>query len=271
MVMIVVDMPRLTFEPTKEQKKRAYPIAIVKGDDKKFHNRFLYLDPDEHTETGALQVEIPMDCRFSVLPSTDKDKRNCYYVAGASGSGKSWFAKMIAQNYHKMYPDRPIYLISKLEHDDTIDDTDAPIQRIDHKEFVDNPPDINKLSNSLVIFDDYDVIQGKEGEAVHTLIDDIATMGRKHGDDQGCISMLCLTHALTNYKKTRVLLNECDTIVVYPQNTNAKGLRYLLGTYFGLEKDDIRRLKKMGRYVVCSNRFPQYLLSGNRCELLHLD
>lgn len=264
-------MPRLTFEPTKEQKKRAYPIAIVKGDDKKFHNRFLYLDPDEHTEVGALQVEIPMDCRFSVLPSTDKDKRNCYYVAGASGSGKSWFAKMVAQNYAKMYPDRPIYLISKLEADETIDSCDPPPIRIDHKEFVDNPPDINKLSNSLVIFDDYDVIQGKEGDAVHTLIDDIATMGRKHGDGQGCISMLCLTHALTNYKKTRVLLNECDHYVVYPQNTNAKGLRYLLGTYMGLERDDIRRLKKMGRYVVLSKNYPQFLLSGNRCELLHLE
>jgi len=264
-------MPRLTFEPTKEQQKRAYPIAIVKGDDRKFHNKFLYLDPDEHTEVGALQVEIPLDCRFSVLPSTDKDKRNCYYVAGASGSGKSWFAKMVAQNYAKMYPDRPIYLISKLEADETIDSMSPPPIRIDYKEFIDNPPDINKLSNSMVIFDDYDVIQGKEGDAVHTLIDDIATMGRKHGEGQGCISMLCLTHALTNYKKTRVLLNECDHYVVYPQNTNAKGLRYLLGTYMGLDTDDIKRLKKMGRYVVLSKNYPQYLLSGNRCELLHLD
>ena len=95
------------------------------------------------------------------------------------------------------------YLISKLEADETIDSMDPPPIRIDYKTFIDDPPDINKLANSMVIFDDYDVIQGKEGDAVHTLIDDIATMGRKHGEDQGCISMLCLTHALTNYKKTR--------------------------------------------------------------------
>lgn len=264
-------MPRLTFDPSKEQMKRAYPIAIVKGDDKKFHNKFLYLDPDEHTETGVLQVEIPMDCRFSVLPSTDKDKRNIFYVAGASGSGKSWFAKMVAQNYAKMYPDRPIYLISKLEADETIDSCEPAPIRLDYKEFIDNPPDINKLSNSMVIFDDYDVIGGAEGEAVHTLIDDVATMGRKHGEGQGCITMMCLTHALTNYKKTRVLLNESDHYVVYPQNTNAKGLRYLLGTYMGLDNDDIKRLKKMGRYVVLSKNYPQFILSGNRCELLHLD
>lgn len=263
-------MPCLTFEPKKEQKKRAYPIAIVKGDDKKFHNKFLYLDPDEHIE-GITQVEIPMDCRFSVLPSTDKDKRNIFYVAGASGSGKSWFAKMVAQNYHKMYPDRPIYLVSKLEADETIDSTDAPIIRLDYKEFVDDPPDINNMSNSMLIADDYDVITGKEGEAVRELIDNVSTMGRKHGENQGCITMLCLTHALTNFSKTRVLLNESDHYVVYPQNTNAKGLRYLLGTYLGMDNNDIKRLKKLGRYVVISKNYPQYILSGNRCELLHQD
>lgn len=267
-------MPCLTFEPSKEQMKRgAYPIAIVKGDDKRFHNKLLYIDPYEHSEDkdGEIKFEIPPDCRFSILPSADKDRRNCWYVAGASGSGKSWFARMIADNYQKMYPDRPVYLISKLDSDETIDSMEKPAIRMDYKTFVDDPPDINRMANSMVIFDDYDVIGGKEGEAVQTLIDDIATMGRKHGDDQGCISMLCLTHALTNYKKTRVLLNECDMYVVYPQNTNAKGLQYLLGTYMGLDKDIIKRMKRMGRYVVCSKNYPQFIISGNRCEMLHLD
>lgn len=265
-------MPRLTFElGSKEQKKRAYPIAIVKGDDKRFNNKFLYLDPDEHTEEGETALEIPMDCRFSIVPATDPHKREIFYIAGASGSGKSWIAKQIATNYQKLYPDRPVYLVSKLEADETIDGMEKPAIRLDYKTFVDSPIDINKLSNSMVIFDDYDCIVGKEGNAVQTLIEDIATMGRRHGDGQGCITMLLLTHHITNYSKTRVLLNESSHYVVYPQNTSAHALRYLLKTYLGLEDDEIKRLKKLGRYVVFSKSYPMYMMASNRCELLHTD
>lgn len=94
-----------------------------------------------------------------------------------------------------MYPDRPVYLVSKLDEDDTLDNmkTGAPI-RLNHDEWVDTPPDINKLTNSMIIFDDFDTIEGKAGKAVQQFIDDIAIMGRKHGDGQGNITMLVLTH-----------------------------------------------------------------------------
>ena len=267
-------MPSLTFEPTKEQKKKAYPIAIVKGDDKKWNNKFLYLDPSDHS-SGINQAEIPMGCIFNLLPSTDWEKRDIYYIAGASGSGKSWIAKQLAENYAKMYPDRTIYVVSKLEEDSTLDSMKLPnkkeIVRLDYSLWVDDPPDINSLSNSLIIFDDYDTIEGKEGKAVQTLIEDIAIMGRKHHDQQGNITMLCLTHYITNYKKTRLILNEATHFVVYPQATSAHALTYLLKTHLGLEKDDIKKLKKLGRWVCLGKQYPQYLISSQYATLLHQD
>ncbi len=79
-------MPSLTFEPTKEQKKRAYPIAIVKDTDKKskWNNKFLYLDPETDKDSqGIIEAEIPMGAVFNLLPNPDMDKRDVYYIAGA--------------------------------------------------------------------------------------------------------------------------------------------------------------------------------------------
>lgn len=264
-------MPKLTFEPTKEQKKRAYPIAIVKGDDKEFNNRFLYLDPDEKAE-GLVECEIPMGCIFNLLPNTDEDKRDVYYIAGASGSGKSWIAKQLAENYIKMYNDREIYVVSKLDEDNTLDTMDLgkkkPI-RLDYSSWVEDPPDINSFSNAMIIFDDVDTLQGKEGEAVQTMIEDIAIMGRKHHDNQGNITMLFLTHYITNYKKTRLILNEATHFVLYPQATSTHALTYLLKTHIGFEKDDIKQLKKLGRWICIKKMFPQILISSQYAKVLH--
>lgn len=255
---------------TKEKgNKNLRPIAIIKGDDKKYNNKFLYLDDSD--KTGETKFEVPFCCKFNLIPSADENKRNIWYIAGASGSGKSYIAKQIAENYHKMYPERPIYIISKLLEDDTLDSMKAKPIRLDHSDFVDNPPDINKLSNSLVIFDDYDTIDGAEGKAVQTLIEDIAIMGRGHNDHQGNISMMCLSHYLSNYKKTRLILNEADHYILYPQATSANAMYYLLKTYLGMEREDMKRLKKLGRWVAIHKNYPQYMISQYTAELLHQD
>lgn len=270
----------LTFEPTKTQKKsnKCYPIAIVKDTDKKnskFHNKFLYLDTDEKSKDGIIKAEIPMSCVFNLIPNPDMNKRDVYYIAGASGSGKSFIAKQLGENYIRMYPNREIYVISKLDEDDTLDSMDLPKSkmpiRLDYSGWVENPPNINQFSNSMIIFDDVDTIEGKEGKAVRTFMDDIAIMGRKHHNEQGNITMLFLTHYITNYKKTRLMLNEASHYVIYPQATSAHSLSYLLKTHIGMERDDIKKLKKLGRWCCIGKNYPQYLISSQYAEVLHQD
>tara|TARA_R110000824_G_scaffold195050_3_gene377709 strand:- start:124 stop:921 length:798 start_codon:yes stop_codon:yes gene_type:complete len=265
-------MPSLTLKNLEKSKKNknSYPVAIVKGErESEYYNKVLYLNTDQNSE-GETEIIIPEDVCFQLLPNTDKDKRDVYYITGASGSGKSYIAKTIANNYHKLYPDRKIWVVSKLDEDDTLDGIKAPVMRV-KVDMIKDGIDINALSNSLIIFDDFDTISGKNGIAVQLLIDDIAIMGRKHTNNQGNITMLILSHYLTNYKKTRIILNESNWFVVYPQATSTHALTYLLKTHLGLEKDEVKKLKKMGRWVAFHKSYPQFLLSAHSSAVLHTE
>jgi len=210
-------------------------------------------------------IVLPDDSSFQLIPSPDPKKREVYYIAGASGSGKSYIARGLAEGYKKLFPDREIYLISKLNEDSTLDTMKiGKPKRVNVETFLEDYPSIDEFKDCMVIFDDYDTFDGKLGKVVQQLIDDLAIQGR-HSNT----TMLCLTHYITNYKKTRLLLNEASHFVIYPQATSHHALKYLLSTHIGLSKEDLASLKKMGRWVCVSKNYPQYLLAQHFAKLLH--
>jgi len=208
------------------------------------------------------KIDLADDGQFQLVPSPDPTKREVFYIAGASGSGKSYIAKGIAECYTKLFPDRGIYLISKLGEDSTLDKL-KELKRIKIDSLIEDYPNLEEFENCLVIFDDYDTFTGDAEKVIHKLIDDLATMGR-----HTCTTMLCLSHYLTNYKKTRLLLNEATHIVVYPMATSFHALGYLLKTHIGMTKDDVRDLKKMGRWVCVYKHYPQWLISPQHARVL---
>ena len=208
------------------------------------------------------KIDLADDGQFQLVPSPDPTKREVFYIAGASGSGKSYIAKGIAECYKKLFPDRGIYLISKLGEDSTLDKL-KELKRIKIDSLIEDYPKLEEFENCLVIFDDYDTFTGDAEKVIHKLIDDLATMGR-----HTCTTMLCLSHYLTNYKKTRLLLNEATHIVVYPMATSFHALGYLLKTHIGMTKDDVRDLKKMGRWVCVYKHYPQWLISPQHARVL---
>ena len=216
---------------------------------------------DEAKDTS---VNLPDGSQFEIVPSPDPKKREVFYIAGASGSGKSYIAKQIASLYKKIHPSRNVYLISKLGEDSTLDTMVPPPKRINIETLIDDYPDLDEFKDCCVIFDDYDTFTGNHEKVVHKLIDDLATMGRHTNT-----TMLCLSHYLTNYKKTRLLLNEATHIVVYPMATSFHALSYLLKTHIGMTKDDCRDLKKMGRWVCVYKHYPQWLLSLQHARILN--
>ena len=216
-------------------------------------------------ESKSTSIELPDDCEFQILPSPDPKKREVFYIAGASGSGKSYIARSIAEFYMKLHPDREVYLLSKLGEDETLDKMSPPPKRLKIQSFIDDfPDDLEEFRDCLIIFDDYDTFVGPAEKVVHKLIDDLATMGRHTNT-----TMLCLSHYLTNYKKTRLLLNEATHIIVYPMATSFHALGYLLKTHVGLTKDDVRDLKKMGRWVCVYKHYPQWLLAKQHARVLN--
>lgn len=217
-------------------------------------------------EVQSKDVELDSGA-FEILPSPDPKKREVFYIAGASGSGKSYIAKGLGEYYQKLFPERSVYLISKLTEDSgTLDKMKPPPKRLNIQSLIDDFPDLDEFKNCMVIFDDYDTFTGPAEKVVHKLIDDLATMGRHTNT-----TMLCLSHYLTNYKKTRLLLNEATHIVIYPMATSYHALSYLLKTHIGMTKDDIRDVKKMGRWVCIYKHFPQYLISSQQARMLVRD
>jgi hypothetical protein len=214
-------------------------------------------------DTQSKDIELESGS-FELLPSPDPKKREVFYIAGASGSGKSYKAKELGEYYKKLYPDREVYLISKLTEDSgTLDKMRPKPKRINIQSLITDFPDLDEFKDCMVIFDDYDTFTGDAEKVVHKLIDDLATMGRHTNT-----TMLCLSHYLTNYKKTRLLLNEATHIIIYPMATSYHALSYLLKTHIGMTKDDIRDVKKMGRWVCIYKHFPQYLISAEHARML---
>jgi hypothetical protein len=217
-------------------------------------------------QSKSTSIDLPEGSEFQILPSPDPEKREVFYIAGASGSGKSYIAKGLAECYKKIFPDRECYLISKLGEDSTLDSVKF-LKRLNIESFIeDYPEDLSEFQDCLVIFDDYDTFTGAHEKTICKLIDDLATMGRHYN-----CSMACLSHYLTNYKKTRLLLNEATHLVVYPMATSHHALAYLLKTHIGMSRDELRDLKKMGRWVCLYKNYPQFLVAKHHAQLLNTE
>jgi len=243
------------------------PIAIIKGAPE--GRDILYLDDDHtaRTSTQPTEFTVPDKQSIQLIPNPDPKKRDVFYIVGASGSGKSYIARDIAEAYHQLFPDRPIYLVSKLTKDDTLDNTKggAP-RRINIQTLVDDPPDIEEFRDSMVIIDDVDALDKPLLKAVDTLANDIAITGR-----HTCTTLLWISHHITDFKRTKLILNEATVYVVYPQTTTRHALKYLLESYAGLDDDWIKRLRKMGRWVAIHKNIPMYILSQHMAAIANLD
>lgn len=222
----------------------------------------------DHGKEGK-RIVLPPGSTFEPLPSSSPEERQIWYVAGQSGSGKSWFARSIAQNYAKLYPERKIYLVSKLEEDETLDTMKIgkPI-RIPVQSLVDTPFDLQEAKDSLVIVDDWDTLEESKQKpylsTVRKFIEDICTMGRH------ChTSLVIISHKLSDYSKTRLMLNESHFLVLYPQSVSPKAFQYTLENYGGLDKSQIKPLRSLGRWVMVHKCYPSFVLSANEAYLTH--
>lgn len=250
------------FNRIQEGLRKGLTADHLLGEDEMVKSLFRRIQNDQSKDTT---INLPDDSAFQLIPSSDPHKREVYYIAGASGSGKSYIARQLAEGYKKMFPSREVYLVSKLNEDSTLDTMKiGKPKRIRVETLVDDYPALEEFKDCMMIFDDYDTFTGAEGKVVQQLIDDLAIQGRHTNT-----TMLCLTHYITNYKKTRLLLNEATHFVIYPQATSYHALKYLLTTHIGMDAEEVKRLRKLGRWICVSKNFPQYLISQHFAKILH--
>ena len=219
----------------------------------------------EVEEKGTSKVRLPPGSTFELTVSSNPEKRQIFYIAGASGSGKSHIAKRLAEQYQKLYPKRDVYLVSKLKEDATLDSMEQRPIRLNIEKLVETPlKDLEPLRESMVIMDDFDTLEGKEGKAVQQLIDDIAIMGR-----HTVTTLLVLSHHLSNFKKTRLILTESTNFVLYPQSTGNHALLYFLKTYVGMGPKEVQAIKKSGsRWLMIHKNYPIFYVSETEAGLI---
>lgn len=97
-------------------------------------------------------VTLPPDCNFIPVCNTIQEQRDCIFIFGPSGSGKSVFCKIYGLQWKRQHPDGQIFLISQKKKDKNLDALDLTQIELDEG-FLKDPPDLSEIAHSLVIFD----------------------------------------------------------------------------------------------------------------------
>jgi len=224
----------------------------------------LYAEMISSSESST-EVQLPPNSTFSLMPTSEKKARDVFYICGPSGSGKSYVAKGIAQEYHLMHPDRDIYLVSKLTEDSTLDKLKYLV-RIDPEKLKAQPlTDLKDLNESLIIFDDIENFDKETDKVIQNLVNMIASTGRHEN-----VSMIYITHLLSDYKRTRLVLMEATQYVLYPLSTGSHAFNYMMKTYLGMDSKEANALRKTGsRWISIRKHFPQVLITEHSAKVMN--
>ena len=238
---------------TKSNKARHLQTCLVKKAGGSHSNKSYFC-----------QFVVKENERIQLIPNKKKE-RFVAYVSGQAGSGKSYFTNKLAEEYHSMYPKRPIYLFSLLTEDKSIKCKHIKRVKLDEN-FLKTDLTLGDMKNSCLIFDDIDTIKNKhiKGKLDH-IIDTLLQCGRHSGT-----SVVYVSHLPCNGKDTKMILSECNNITIFPQTLGNRALRYLLGEYFGLDKKQIQKIKKLpSRHVTINRTYPMVLLHEKGAFLLN--
>lgn len=249
------------------------PICEIKQNDSKKKGTIISLASPEEAdgvrsgfEEYSLQNSRGQNYHMEVAVNTNTE-RQIIYIAGSSGSGKSYWAKRYIDSYQKAYPKRPVFVFSALDEDSSIDKI-KDIQRINLTDAIlqeDLPS--SEFADSLVLLDDVDSIQNaKIRKKVMAIQSDILQTGRHFNT-----SCIITNHLATNGRDTRLILAEAHVITFFPSVMPTRMLKYLLENYIGLDKEQITKVKNLpGRSVSYIKGFPRCLVSEKEVMILKM-
>ena len=237
-------------------------IAKIKDNNKK-KCKYVFLDEKSEATNNYKELKIK-DGEFQYIPDTNQN-RFISYVVGASGSGKSYFASNLAKEYRALYPKNPIYLLSYLSDDSSIDGVKG-IKRIPlNDEFLEETLECEDLKNCLTIWDDVDCITDKQMKLkLKELLTKILNTGRHTHT-----SLIYLSHIACNGVETKGLLNEAHSITFFNATLGGRTKTYLLNQYLGLSKSEIEAINEVeGRAITILKTYPMVMISEKEIQLV---
>lgn len=231
---------------------------INKNDNNK--NKIIYNEYDKQLVKDYItEIKLNDDEYIQQIPNP-KTERSIFYVAGPSGSGKSYYTKLYIEQYNKQFPKNNIYLFSSLTEDTTLDKLKC-IKRIKLADkFLNTDFNINDFTNSLIIFDDTDCLKNRYiKEKVNIILDMILQTGRHTRT-----SCIYTSHLVNDGLNTKMILNEAHSISIFPSTLGGRAIKYLLDSYLGMDRNQIKKLKKLeSRWVTILKTAPKIILYQN--------
>jgi hypothetical protein len=244
------------------------PIALILDENKKNGNQVLSVEAKKDavvTYLTTLDLKDKKSQKFQQVPNPNTE-RNILYVTGSSGSGKSYYTKAYCDCYRKIYPKRDIFLFSSLSDDSSIDKIKG-LKRIKiTPEFLSEDISAKDFENSLVIFDDTDCITQKAQKIkLQGILNSVLETGRHFNT-----SVVYTSHSACNGNDTKKILNEAHSITIFPTGLGGRSLKYLLDQYLGLDKEQIKKIKKLeSRWVTITKTYPMCVISEKECYILN--
>jgi Cdc6-like AAA superfamily ATPase len=239
------------------------PIAKIINPKNK-SSTLLYLNPENDSEIQNCIKNIKLEPRLNPY------ERSVSYIAGPSGSGKTTYALNLIRPYLELFPDKPFFLFSRTDYrDDPAFKNLKPMQIPINDSMLTHPIDITEelRGGSIVLFDDCNTLQDdKLKKAIEKLMNDILEVGRKLD-----ITIIITSHlVIPNDKKmARTILNEMQSLTVFPKCGSSQQIRYCLKTYYGINNKQIDNILSLkSRWVTISKSYPNYVLYENGCFIL---
>lgn len=215
-------------------------------------------------EKSKKELKIYDDGVCFPLPRFNKTERA--YICGATESGKSYWCKQYLKQLLKVHPDRKIVLISDVDKDPELDCLKNLVRlKLDNDLLDKEPPKPEVFRDCVVLFDDIDSISNKKiYDLVCSLRDSLLRRGRHEN-----ISVLITSHLCTDYKNTRIILNECNSMTFFPRSGSSHGIKYMLKKYGGLDKKQVQKIFNLpSRAVTLYLYCPQYIVYEKGVYLL---
>lgn len=241
------------------------PVAEIRDEKNKKIIKPIYIESDEKKVNEYFkEIKCKNNEYIQHMPHRSNE-RQILYITGASGSGKSYYVNKYGNEYRKKFKNNPIYLFSSVQDDTSLKIPELKKIRLDEG-FLNADLTASDFKDSLIIFDDTDVINNKSIlKKVNLILDTILQTGRHHGT-----SVIYTSHTACNGTQTKVILNEAHSITIYPSGLGGRSIKYLLDQYFGLDKEQIRKIKRLpSRWVSIIKSYPNVVLYEKGAYILN--
>lgn len=250
-----------------EQEGPAVCKIYSHDDIKRKKGKKIYVSGDlDHLECPFASFKAKNDDYLQICPRGKE--RDVIYISGSSGAGKSHFAALFTLEYMAENPKNPVYLFSSINRDKCLDALASKgLKRVLlGEDFVNTDFVLSDFEDSLLIFDDIDVIVDRGLKAkLYQILNNLLMTGR-----HSKTSIIFTSHIATNGKDTKVLLAECTHLVCFPKMMNGRSRDYLLKSYIGLNTKEIAEILKLrSRAVVFIRGYPQVVVYEKGCYIIN--